>query len=57
MDRTVSLEKSLDILDTNQFTKLSTDPTRKTGKNPTSFMESYMENMEIVFKSTSGRNH
>ena len=33
MDRTVSLAKSLDIIDTNQFTKLSTDPTRKTKKS------------------------
>ena len=30
MDRTVYLEKCLDILDTNQFTKLSTHPTKKT---------------------------
>ena len=30
MDRTVYLEKCLDILDTNQSTKLTTDPTRKT---------------------------
>ena len=30
MDRTVYLEKCLDILDTNQFTKLSTDPTKRT---------------------------
>ena len=30
MDRTVYLEKCLDILDTNQFTKLNTDPTKKT---------------------------
>ena len=29
MDRTVYLDKCLDILDTNQFTKLSTDPTKK----------------------------
>ena len=32
MDRTVYLEKCLDILDTNQFIKLSTDPTKKTEK-------------------------
>ena len=32
MDRTVYLEKCLDILDTNQFTKLSTDPTKETEK-------------------------
>ena len=30
MDRTVYLEKCLDILDTNQSTKLTTDPTKKT---------------------------
>ena len=30
MDRTIYLEKCLDILDTNQFRKLSTDPTKKT---------------------------
>ena len=30
MDRTVYLEKCLDMLDTNQFTKLSTDPAKKT---------------------------
>ena len=30
IDRTVYLEKCLDILDTNQFKKLSTDPTKKT---------------------------
>ena len=30
MDRTVYLENCLDILDTTQFTKLSTDPTKKT---------------------------
>ena len=30
MDRTAYLEKCLDILDANQFTKLSTDPTKKT---------------------------
>ena len=29
MDRTVYLDKCLDILDTNQFTKLSTDTTKK----------------------------
>ena len=29
MDRTVYLEKCLDILDTNQFTNLTTDPTKK----------------------------
>ena len=30
MDRTVYLEKCLDILDTSQSTKLTTDPTKKT---------------------------
>ena len=30
MDRTVYVEKCLDILDTNQFTKVSTDPSKKT---------------------------
>ena len=30
IDRTVYLEKCLDILDTNQFTKLSTNSTKKT---------------------------
>ena len=30
MDRAVYLEKCWDILDTNQFTKLSRDPTKKT---------------------------
>ena len=30
MDRTVYLEKCLDILDTSQFAKLSTDTTKKT---------------------------
>ena len=30
MDKMVYLEKCLHILDTNQFTKLSTDPTKKT---------------------------
>ena len=40
MDRTVYLEKCLDILDTNQFTKLSRDPTKKIEeKDPTSFSE------------------
>ena len=32
MDRTVYLDKCLDILDINQFTKLSTNPTKKTEK-------------------------
>ena len=29
MDRTIYLEKCLDVLDTNQFTKLSTDGTKE----------------------------